>query len=370
MSRLALLLASICVALVGAEFSLYALGTYDDAARSALVRSEAIWERPTNVVQYRDHPDLKYKIEIRFDRYGVRNHSQLSTKEKKNIIAVFGDSFTENRRIDNKFGFTYLLGKMLKGKYYVVNFGVDGYGLDQSYLRYKKFSELNIKHVIYVLYSNDLSNLYETGLVEIREGQVYFRAPRYNWLIQTIGKIRLTYLIIDAFHHVKRHIGALDIRRESFFPNSIKGGYRKRRRNSVADSMIADFLSKEPNARTTHYADVFINILKHWRSEAENSGAKFTVVVVPDRLSTALARKMRVASAFDVVFLSDTIRDYSNITFRNDRHWNEIGNLRSALALARSKYFQSYVRPGLDLSLIRRQMRSEIERLYQTYGRR
>ena len=370
MSRLALLLASICVALVGAEFSLYALGKYDDVAQAALVRSEAIWERPPSVVQYRDHPDLNYKVEIRFDKYGVRNHGQLSTKEKKNIIAVFGDSFTENRRINNDFSFISLLGNMFKRKCNVVNFGVDGYGIDQSYLRYKKFSKLNIKHVIYVLYSNDLSNLYETGLVEMKAGQVYFRAPRYNWFIHTIGKIRLTYLIIDAYHHAKRQVGALDIRRESIFPNSINSGYRKRRRNIVADSMIADFLSKEPNARTTHYADVFMNLLKHWRSEARNSGAKFTVVVVPDRLSTALARKMGVASTFDVVFLGDAIRDRSNITFRNDRHWNEIGNLRSALALARSGYFQSYLRPGLDHSLIRRQKRSEIERLYRTYRRR
>ena len=129
---------SFLLALVLAEFTLYALGKYSDQVNAQLVPSEAIWERPANATNFRSHPDLRYKFEVKFDGSGLRNHSGNETKDKSGIIGFFGGSFTENRRIEDRFIFTTIFSKLIDTKYSVANFGVDGYGPDQSFLRFRK----------------------------------------------------------------------------------------------------------------------------------------------------------------------------------------------------------------------------------------
>jgi hypothetical protein len=125
-------------------------GRYENLVSQKLVASPAIWEHPVNTVEIDKHPDLNASIEINFDSEGVRNHSGLSTRDKKNIIAFFGDSFVENRRIEDRFSFTSILDKFAGARASVVNYGVDAYGLDQEYLRYRKYVTHDIKHVVYV----------------------------------------------------------------------------------------------------------------------------------------------------------------------------------------------------------------------------
>src|SRR5262245_34528727 len=100
---------AIAVSLVVAEIALRMEGRYQDLASQVLVPSPAIWDRPVNRIESRPHPDLNVPIEIRFDRDGVRNHSEPSTREKRHIIGFFGDSFVENRRVEDRFSFTSIL---------------------------------------------------------------------------------------------------------------------------------------------------------------------------------------------------------------------------------------------------------------------
>ena len=52
---------------------------------------------------------IKYKVISKFDKDGVKNFDQTTTSDKKNIIALFGDSFTENIAIDKNFEYSLLL---------------------------------------------------------------------------------------------------------------------------------------------------------------------------------------------------------------------------------------------------------------------
>ncbi len=129
-----LLIASLFFSAV-AEIFLRVDGRYSDVVNEDLIRSRAIWDRPANDVQHRKHPDLDYEVEIVFNELGIRNHHGVTLADIQEydggIIGVFGDSMTENRRIDDEFTFTSLLDKYLQPQFRVLNLGVDGYGLDQ-----------------------------------------------------------------------------------------------------------------------------------------------------------------------------------------------------------------------------------------------
>ena len=55
---------------------------------------------------------------------------------RKPVIAVMGDSFAFGEQVDNRDTFASRMQENLGSEYRVLNFGVPGFGVDQSYLRY------------------------------------------------------------------------------------------------------------------------------------------------------------------------------------------------------------------------------------------
>ena len=199
--NLGLVIGAVVLSLAAVEAGLWAAGSYDELASQRLRPSPAIWERPRNAIEAHRHPDLKRPIEVVYDDDGVRNHGPVATSGKSRIIGFFGDSFTENRRVEDRFSFTSILAGVARGPFTVANFGVDAYGLDQNYLRYKKFEHLDIDTVVYVLCENDLRNLYETGLTTLdADGRVGFRRPEANRTLRLLGRLRVSYLALDAYY--------------------------------------------------------------------------------------------------------------------------------------------------------------------------
>src|SRR5262249_8239432 len=195
---------AVALSLVVAEVALRMEGRYHELGSQLLVPSQAIWDPPTNQIEFAHHPDLNVRIEIRFDGDGVRNHSKPSTREKRNIIGFFGDSFTENSHVEDRFSFTSILDVAAYPDARVVNYGADGYGLDQSYLRYKKYEKHDIRDVVYVFCENDLRNLYETDLTEMTQnGDIAFSVPRINPFYRLAGRLHVTYLVISAYYKVR-----------------------------------------------------------------------------------------------------------------------------------------------------------------------
>ena len=197
----ALMLIATILSLGVAEGALRMEGRYHDLASQVLIPSRAIWERPTNWIQFGPHPDMGIPIEIRWDRDGTRNHSESSTRDKRNIIGFFGDSFVENRGVEDRFSFTSVLDAAARPGARVVNYGVAGYGLDQEYLRYKKYETHDIRDVVYVFCQNDLRDLYRTGLTDMtKSGDIVFSEPRTNPVFRFTGRLHLTYLVITVYY--------------------------------------------------------------------------------------------------------------------------------------------------------------------------
>ena len=369
---------------IAAEIFLRFDGRYSDLTKENLTNSRAIWDRPSNVTQYQKHPDLDYEVKIVFNDFQVRNHHGISVEDagdyQGKLVGVFGDSFTENRRINDEFTFTTLLDEILKPDHMVLNFGVDGYGLDQSYLKYLAFRERSrLDHVFYVFFSNDLRNMYETQLFDFSDDGIgELRIPEFNPVINFIRKFHVTYLLLDSYARLKARItNDLDDRENinkiitrkfgSKKANEIKKESKKRFHDSYADSMVVDYLSDTPTEGTLEWANRFRMLLSAWESQTQSHGSTFTILVTPDMVSTSLASKLFGRQfAENTVYLSDALSEgYDNYIFRNDDHWNELGNLRAARAVAewgKNANYWSY-QPE-TISVLTAQTKAAIKQLY------
>jgi len=344
---LVFLLCLICVA-IGAEIFLRVNGRYADLVSENLVRSRAIWDRPANKTQKFKHPDLGYNVKIVFNDFQSRNHKGINLKDvekfKGNIIGVFGDSFAENRRMNDEFTFTSLLNEGLNPDYMVLNFGVSGYGLDQSYIKYLDFKMRHkLDHVIYLFYKNDLRNIYETQLFEFSGNQISApSAQRVSLWVDVVRKFHVTYLLLDSYAHLKAigndhrySLKNLNDRLMKKLPHNELKAQRARYHDEYADTIVKDYLSERPSEQTLKWAGQFRSLLALWAADVKSHNGKFTIVVVPTEVSTKLAKKL-FGDHFgaQTVFLTDYFADgLRDVRFANDGHWNEKGNLRAARAI-------------------------------------
>jgi len=328
LQNLAFALVAIILTLAVAEVALRMEGRYHDLASQDLVSSPAIWDRPANRVEFGRHPDLKVPVEIRFDQDGVRNHSELSTREKRNIVGFFGDSFVENRGIEDRFSFTSILDAVAQPDARVVNYGVEGYGLDQEYLRYKKYENHDIHNVVYVFCENDLRGLQETGITEItQDGDITFRAPRINHFYRLIGRFHVTYLVITAYYKVRMLVHFIST-----------GNWEWKSLRAFNDWfdldpaywITSDFLSPSPSSSTLGLSQKFLVLLEKWKHEVEASQRTFTVLVLPWKLDDAVATKLFRNFDGNVIHSIGIFKNCENCKFQNDPHWNEYGNERVA----------------------------------------
>jgi hypothetical protein len=347
-----LVVGAIFVALMGLEFVLALSGAYQELVEQDLKSSPAIWERPKSKVEFHRHPDLKIPIRINYDRDGVRNHDQVSTSEKRMIVGIFGDSFTENRRVDDRFTFTRLLDEISGDAAKFVNFGVDAYGVEQSYLRYKKYADLELSTVVYVLCENDLRNLYENNLIRLgTEGQVIFNKPQINRFFRFLGKRRLTYLVLTGYYQMRAHINNLSTDARYFsdplYRNAEKFSvsrkrYKKRLHDAYSNSITEDFVSPSPTAETLALAETFRAVLRQWRDEVVAAGREFHIIVLPRDSDDKVARKLLGTTYQNVFYLSEFLADYQRYRFKYDVHWNEWGNIKAAQAIISYPGFERF----------------------------
>ena len=332
-----------------AEGYLRADGRYADLVDENLVASRAIWDRPVNARQYRKHPDLGYDIEIVFNDFGIRNHRGVSkqsvTEFDGQLIGVFGDSMTENRRIDDRFTFTSILDDYLPSGYQVLNFGVDGYGADQSYLKYLDFeANTDLDYVLYLFVQNDLRNLYENQLFEFSNNEVGEPvAPRIDPLLEFARHFHVVYMVFDAYARLKARVDNKSYELQHLNHKIEHSAGRRhlaadrpdRVHDEYADSMVIDFLSDNPAPETLLWGDRFRQLVRQWKTDVEETGNRFFILVMPSPTTTRLAKRLFESDLAGHTFylVDDFPEGYKEFVFENDNHWNESGNLRAARAI-------------------------------------
>lgn len=346
---LVLVIASILFSIVG-EIVLRIDGRYADLVSENLIPTRAIWDRPANDTQYRKHPDLDYEVEIVFNELGIRNHHDVTLKDVDNfqgeLIGVFGDSMTENRRIDDEFTFTSILNESLKPDSMVLNLGVDGYGVDQCYLKYLDFkARSKLSHVFYVFVLNDLRNIYENQLFDFSGDTLGEpRVRGINPIIELVRKFHMAYLFVDSYARLKAKMADESYASETlnktiqkkFSSKKSKEERSSRYHDEYADSLAKDYLSDAPSESALEWAERFRELLEAWRSDVTAAGQHFQIFVVPTQATTDLAKRLFGDTfAAETVYLIDYFPEgYQEFRFENDNHWNEKGNLRAAQGIA------------------------------------
>jgi hypothetical protein len=92
------------------------------------------------IYRYKPDPRLGWPSPERFgtgemDRSGSRLNPSFPDPDLDSCVSAYGDSFTWGAKVTAEIAWANVLSKMLNCR--VSNFGVEGYGTDQSYLRFK-----------------------------------------------------------------------------------------------------------------------------------------------------------------------------------------------------------------------------------------
>lgn len=301
---------------------------------------QRIWSRNPNSIYRRLHPDNGEYHYIYHNNLALRQHRNFSEEDLKASINIgfFGDSFTENLRLPGPYSFSEPLDYMLNEtgqNFNTLNFGVDGYGTDQSYLTYNNFVYKNeLDYVFYIFTANDLRNIYENRIFYLDEQDNLKRAPidKPPLPIRVLSKFHLTYLVIESIENVFFNTSDYNKRvdLDAFLDHS------KTYHDEIADSIERNLLKGDnlfPELEQS--INIFNTILRKWKSEVESNDGEFSIVLLP-RATESIAAKLIDLNEADIIDLfglfNTTIEnyEYKDFFFLNDGHWNEAANYITA----------------------------------------
>ena len=306
------------------------LAVCEAALRLADTRYEQAAEPPVRKYTWRNrrpHPDAKTEHDVLYNRFGNRQQRDFSERDFEHgvHVAFFGDSFTEGLDLPVQYTFAEVLDHLLNAgdgaapttgraqgarppHFHVHNFGEAGTGPGSQYLRYHNFAHKNrLRHVFYVFWHNDFSDLRHSGLYALdATGDLVrrMRQPTSVW-IRFLSGLRLTYLALDVWQRLTGPDDAVPS------PAVIDGDF-------VAEALLA-----------------------RWRDETEANGGAFHVVLLPAPLQADSFRQRVRPRLFDVFDLygcfAEEIPGYvwNDWLFQFDFHWNEAGHMVAAHCLYR-----------------------------------
>lgn len=298
------------------------------AGAKVVLNQFRIRENPRNTKYYRIRPDSNKKHLVIHNSLGFRQHREFTKKKPKDVIRIgfFGDSYTENLRIESQYSFTepldYLLNKTGK-KYEIMNFGVDGYGTDQIFFQYLQNGVgLDLDIVFYIYCNNDLGDIRANNLLKVdQNGNIKATLYKRKKIMHFLSKFYLTYLIIDSNACLRNELLENRRKKKSLVLQC------KAIENNLAKGVITD--DADETLR------IYFTILAQIERICKKNHAKFYIVTLPF-ISTHNMAKLLVKKGFKVIDLYDkftNIYKKKEYSFETTRHWNEEGNKLAAIFL-------------------------------------
>ena len=385
------------------------------------VDSTKIWAPPVNTTNYFRHPDTGEKILLERNNLGIRVPYDIFAEKLagSHSVAFFGDSYTANIRLPSQHTFPEVLRALLDetaGAHEVMNFGVDGYGPGQSFLRYRELDPAirkNFQDVYFVFYINDLSDIVSDGIASVdTDGQLRLKAglPFFPSWLRGLTRLHMTYFFVDVYSYFKGLRGAvtealekagdetrilapvagrvpfatvlmplplMDADRPSspsgagLLHDQPLGNYGRR---VVQEEDRLGKNASTATALTTGDAgldssiDLLNALLLQWQSEVEAIGGVFHVVVIPRPdhhfMLAQFDRRLHILDLSPVFSRMLPGYGYAKIKFHNDDHWDELGNLLAAVAL-----YQDLAIRGSASRLTADEIRSALEKHYKIKGK-
>lgn len=303
-----------------------------------------------------------FSNEVRYNALGLRGPDPAPVKTPGTLrLAVLGDSFVEGKQVGEKEVFTAVLERLAAAegrRLEVINAGVGGYGTaDELLLWERAVAALRADLVLAAFFPNDVRNNVERTWFDLREGRVVQVAepprPRVRWLYEAqkflVSRLHLAYLVKNA---------ALTL-----------SGTAPDRRTEAAAVPHGKLVEEEdvylvdPPPRLARGWPLTFALLAELARRVEASGARYAVVLVPDRYQVDAALWRQHAerlgldpAAFDLEQPQRRFAEWSSETGipvidllpelrrRNrdnsfyhllDAHWNAAGHQVAAEALLR-----------------------------------
>lgn len=339
--RLLLLLLSVLLGLLACEGLLRVFHPRYDYAANARREASAtrIWARSPDTRYTRIHPDNGRPHPVIHNNLGLHQHRNFPPESLRDAVnvAFFGDSFTENPRLPAPCAFTEPLDYLLNlggGRFNVLNFGVDGYGPDQAYLAYREFPQRErLSDVLYVFCSNDVRNIRESNLFDLAaDGTLNIQPARpSSWGVRLLARFHLTYLVIETLDTLtNRSKDRLDL------PAFVE--HERHKQSAEVLRLENDFRENRSSPELTEALRLMEAILRRWQREVEAHGGRFHVVILPVE-SEHFAAAWFNAAGFPVIDLGRGIDALApppgrpSLVFKQDGHWNEYGNMLTAMCL-------------------------------------
>ncbi len=331
-----------------------------------------IWARQANTRESRQHPDSGLPHPVYHNNLALRQHRNFSEADLESAVnvAFFGDSFMENLRLPAQYSLTEPLDYLLNqsgGRFNVLNFGVDGYGTDQSFLHYRDFDHAQrLRYVFYVFSANDLRNIYENNLYALDDSGLLSRTFRVEsplWM-RWVSRFHLTYLLLDVQQRLTSTDDTFDSgnlydaylqqqyqQKEAYLSEQYQQRFHSPRADAISDSLY----NKQDNEDLERSIALFNAILREWKQTVEENGGHFYVVVLPkERESLAshvIGKDFNVVNLYELLKDADPDYDYETVRFTNDGHWNEAGNMQAAMHLYRFLEQEANLTPMPDAQL-------------------
>ncbi|MEN8132614.1 MAG: SGNH/GDSL hydrolase family protein [Pseudomonadota bacterium] len=349
LANLSLIVASLVFSLLLVEGTLrYAFPRYQSAAETKYDPDAlGLWSPRPNRKGMQAHPDTGANHFVIHNGLATRQSREIENLESRTNIAFFGDSYTVNAGLPAPYSFTepldYLLN--LRGEHFnVLNFGVNGYGTDQTYLLFRNFErKKHLSHVFYVLCANDLRNIFETDLYSLGDRGELIRNPAVKspWWIKLISRMHTTYLVLDVRQRlIHSREGGLDrynrLLREKAMKRA-KRAHKERFESPVAYEIQEQFLEQEENVELARVIVIFQALLFEWKQQVEANGGAFHIVLLPtgreELFKEIIGDDYDVISLYERFVRSDEAFTWESIRFKNDGHWAEEGNMLAAAHL-------------------------------------
>jgi len=244
------------------------------------------------------HPDLRLgwpSPEIfgkgDYDRSGSRVNPSFPDPDQDACVSLYGDSFTWGSEVSNESAWSHVLSRSLRCR--VANFGVQGYGTDQAYLRFKYNERDRAKVVVLGHFSENIVrnvNQYRRLLMEV-DG--YGLKPRFILEHGSLELVPLPALSAEEYAAMTRHPGSVLVH-DYLLPGGPAGTTRIgfpftiSLLKTLANFRIRAQLSGEPywaafyrRGHPSQALELTSTILQAFDHDARLSGRTPVIVVIP-----------------------------------------------------------------------------------------
>ncbi len=286
----------------------------------------------------------------RINSDGIRANIAYSQTPAPNVIrmAAFGDSFTAGDDVPVEASWPYLLEQNLRERGWqveVLNFGVNGYGMDQAYLLWQQYGEdYQPDLVIFGFHAPDmLRNDNVFAWVELREN--IFTKPRFvqtdaNMLLINTPPLNPTEAInaLAAFpdHPLAEHEPQI---------TTTRPWWAYSRTLAIVVTIYDLYQLAYVDIMPTKDSDIYVALAKaitqQFATDVIDADSRFIVTYLPSRMETRYEQTERgifyqpnltdyLSSEFMFIRNNGVIQDFQGAEWTATNHYSALGNERIA----------------------------------------